>query len=69
MVRKYHKLQTTPWHREEETPEWTYGNVKQYIEQFQTPKMGVTINNKSTSPQNGQQPKPPDRGGGGGGGA
>ena len=36
-------------------------NVQQNIEQLQTPTMGVTINNKSTTtelpPYNGQQPK------------
>ena len=29
--------------------EWTYSNVKQNIEQLQTPTMGVTINKKSTT--------------------
>ena len=37
--------------------EWTQSNVQQNIEQFQTPTMGVPINNKSTTtPLNGQQP-------------
>ena len=29
--------------------EWTESNVQQNIEQLQTPKMGVTINKKSTT--------------------
>ena len=29
--------------------EWTYSNVQQIIEQLQTPTIGVTINNKSTT--------------------
>ena len=78
MIGKYHnhKLQTNPWHREEEphnndeTPgrqtkqsnqlslfpikmiaklEWAQNNVQEKIEQLQTPTMGVTINNKSTT--------------------
>ena len=46
--------------------EWTLSNVQQNIEKLQTPSMGVTINNKSTTteppPQNGQQHKSPGRG-------
>ena len=29
--------------------EWTYSNVQQNIEQLQSPTLGVTINNKSTT--------------------
>ena len=58
MIRKYHdhKLQTTPWHREEEplnhheTPgRQIKQSNQQNIEQLQTPTMGVTINKKSTT--------------------
>ena len=65
MIRKYHnhKLQTTPWHREEEPlnhHETPGRQIKQAIsslfpikmiaiEQLQTPTMGVTINKKSTT--------------------
>ena len=50
--------------------EWTKRNVRQNIEQLQTPTMGVTINKKSTTtteppPLNGQQPKSPGERGGG----
>ena len=31
--------------------EWTQSNAQQNIEQLQTPTMGVTINNKSTTNQ------------------
>ena len=63
MIRKYpnHKLQTTPWHLEEEplnhqeTPERQIKQSNQLslpqqnIEHLQTPTMGVTINKKSTT--------------------
>ena len=79
MIRKYHnhKLQTDPWHCEEEphnnheTPGRqtklplphqddckTRMDIK-YIEQLQTPTMGVTLSNKSTTtepPPHRQQP-------------
>ena len=29
--------------------EWTYCNVQQIIKQLQTPTLGVTINNESTT--------------------
>ena len=63
MIRKYHnhKLQTNPWHREEEphnNHEAPGRHTKQSnqlslslqnIDQLQNPTMGVTINNKSTT--------------------
>ena len=78
MIRKYHnhKLQTNPWHREEESHynhettgrqtkqrnqlflfpiemisklEWTQSNAQQNTEQLLNPKMGVTLNNESTT--------------------
>ena len=47
--------------------EWTQSSTQQNIEQLQNPKLGVTINNESTTteppPQNGQQLKPVGVGG------
>ena len=47
--------------------EWTQSSTQQNIEQLQDPKLGVAINNESTTteppPQNGQQLKPVGVGG------
>ena len=54
MIRKYHnhKLQTNPWHREEE-PHNNYDTPgrqsKQSNQQLQNLTMGVTINYESTT--------------------
>ena len=62
MIREYHnhKLQTNPWHREEEphnnhemagrqTKRSHQFSLPHPDERLQTPTMGVTINNKSTT--------------------
>ena len=36
-------------HQDDAILEWTSSNEQQYIEQLQTPTMGVTINKKSTT--------------------
>ena len=55
-------------HQDDRKTRMDKGNVQQVIEQLQTPTMGVTINNKSTTTEppskNGQQSKPPGVGGG-----
>ena len=51
MIRKYHnhKLQTNPWHREEESHNNHETPGRQTKQSNQNPTMGVTINNKSTT--------------------